>query len=304
MHACRRAVLSKVFCTPGYYCPENSTSSRMFPCGSEDLYCPLGSALPTPVSKGYYTTVGLRHDGIDDPKTALVRDSQRECPPGTYCVGGIKRKCPAGKYGSTRGLSNRSCSGACHPGYFCKEGAHSGKESKCGATGLYCPEGSFEPTPVTSGYWTISGGPLTRANQSICPAGYFCSIGIRRKCPKGRFGATAGLDSKGHIRMPARSYCPIASIVTLALQGVWQPTVFLLLHARLSAGWYCPIGSTSSQQEECGGEDVYCPMGATAPVPTDEGYFAVDGTIEYLRQNQVLCDGDAAFSALCPKTTI
>ena len=137
------------------------------------------------------------------------------------------------------------------PGYFCKEGAHSGKEQvRC--DGPLLPRGSFEPTPVTSGYWTISGGPLTRANQSICPAEYFCSIGIG-KCPKGRFGATAGLDSKGahpHARQDRTAPSRPRSRRFVLQGGLAVPTVFLLLRSGpCSAGWYCPIGSTSSQQE-------------------------------------------------------
>jgi hypothetical protein len=42
-----------VLCPEGFYCPDKAT---MIECGSIDVYCPLGSVLPTPVTAGYFTT--------------------------------------------------------------------------------------------------------------------------------------------------------------------------------------------------------------------------------------------------------
>ena len=298
------------FCEPGYYCPENSTSSKMFECGSVNLYCPLGSTLPINVSPGYYTTVGyLGDEEYDDPGKINVRDSQRECPKGSYCVDGVKRLCPAGTYGGSTGLTSAECSGKCRQGYFCKIGASSDTESKCGNPKVYCPLGSFSPTIVSNGYYTITGGPLTRSNQTICQPGYYCTKGIRRKCPAGKYGLTHGLNTSICTAIcPAGSYCVINSVSpTMCPAGRFGSKPGLTSSAcsgPCRAGWYCPLGSVKDTQEECGGEHVYCPTGSSNPLPVEEGYFAADGADATIRQDQVICDGDAALSAFCPKTTM
>lgn len=43
-------------CDSGWYCPESSISSRQIACGGEDRFCPSGSASPTKVSLGFYTS--------------------------------------------------------------------------------------------------------------------------------------------------------------------------------------------------------------------------------------------------------
>ena len=59
---------------------------------------------------------------------------QVQCPPGTYCMEGVRRPCPQGTYGSSPGLSSSRCSGPCHAGY-------------------YCPQGSPSPIPCVPGSW-------------------------------------------------------------------------------------------------------------------------------------------------------
>lgn len=64
--------------------------------GAHDIH-PLGlgmtpvhqaSPLAIPVPDGSYSLGGPAH---------LTHDAVRECPPGSYCAGGIKRPCPAGR---------------------------------------------------------------------------------------------------------------------------------------------------------------------------------------------------------------
>merc|ERR1719502_2053227 len=40
-----------------------------------------------------------------------------------------------------------------------------------------------------------------------------------------------------------------------------------------AAGYYCPSGSTSATQHECGGPGVFCPVGSAAPVPVLQGHY-------------------------------
>lgn len=56
-------------CARGFFCPQNSTSSRQNECGGEYLYCPVGSALPTEVDIGHYSTGG----------TPTTRFAQQRC---------------------------------------------------------------------------------------------------------------------------------------------------------------------------------------------------------------------------------
>jgi hypothetical protein len=43
-------------CLPGYYCTAGSSDPKQNPCGSDKVYCPLGSGEASSVSDGYYAT--------------------------------------------------------------------------------------------------------------------------------------------------------------------------------------------------------------------------------------------------------
>ena len=138
-------------CEAGYYCPEGSTSQNERECGGVRLYCPAGSSIPVPVDEGYYT-VGAQ--GTDnDANTTQV--AQVLCEPGNYCVDGAKYTCPEGFFGGSFGLSSQECSGECSPGYTCGAGAVDSRESQCGNSTVYCPQGSFEVVPVSDGYYSV-----------------------------------------------------------------------------------------------------------------------------------------------------
>jgi hypothetical protein len=112
---------SESICEPGYFCPVGSTSSVMKPCGGSARYCPKGSPRPIPVTLGFFTTpIGAGR--------ATNRSSQVECPRGSYCIGGIRTLCPAGRYGSTTGLTSPGCTGPCTAGFYCKIGAWNCRE--------------------------------------------------------------------------------------------------------------------------------------------------------------------------------
>jgi hypothetical protein len=102
-------------CEEGYYCPSYpmppSTKGDQIECGSVDLFCPLGSSKPTNVTLGYYTIGG------DERNTTRITEVQ--CEEGYYCAAGVKRACPAGTYGETKGLTDKKCSGFCPAGSMC-----------------------------------------------------------------------------------------------------------------------------------------------------------------------------------------
>ena len=182
-------------CDPGYVCPTESTSSRQIRCGGPGVFCPGGTHEPTPVAAGYYSHSG----GVD------TRSLEAICPTGSYCVGGVARLCPAGRFGSVTGLADDGCEGLCKKGFYCPEGStsetqvacpvgrYSGAGAKnekcdgicakgyycplasfvatqfqCGGEMNYCPEGSAIPHNVTIGYYSVGGNSTTRSWQVQC----------------------------------------------------------------------------------------------------------------------------------------
>jgi hypothetical protein len=99
------------------------------------------------------------------------RSARAECDLGTYCDGsGVAQACPAGRYGSTAGLTNSSCSGLCADGVLCLRQTSSASGQPCPVgqfclTGiaLACPAGTYNPsTGATNASWCVP-----------CPAGTF-----------------------------------------------------------------------------------------------------------------------------------
>ena len=48
-------------CYKGFYCKAASTTPRQYPCGHANVFCPTGSGSPTPVNRGYYTSIGWKY---------------------------------------------------------------------------------------------------------------------------------------------------------------------------------------------------------------------------------------------------
>lgn len=93
------------------------------------MFCPTGSAAPTSVASGYYTTwtplgssgdiTGAYVDGGALAATnQTTRSAQQICEKGSYCVNGVKRLCPGGVYGATQGLATAACTAPCSAGYY------------------------------------------------------------------------------------------------------------------------------------------------------------------------------------------
>jgi hypothetical protein len=215
----------------------------------------------------------------------------RKCEPGHYCENEKRNKCPSGTFGSISGLQNASCSGLCAPGYYCPLASISSHANKCykengnissknyTISSVYCPEGSSIPLEVPSGYYSIdingndditintnSPSKIESLRVAIkkCPKGWYCpgkSDGKRFRCAGGTYGSMEGLDTS-----TCTGKCP--------------------------AGYYCPAGSFEPYSKPCSSDPTkYCPIGSERPLPTQEGYYAVD----YIKQ-------DASSSAFLAKT--
>mmetsp|Transcript_3555 Transcript_3555/g.5536 ORF Transcript_3555/g.5536 Transcript_3555/m.5536 type:complete len:1103 (+) Transcript_3555:128-3436(+) len=239
-------------CLAGWYCPEGSIARNQVACGNTSVFCPPGSSAPTHVSTGFYT-VGSNEDYSTTNRSenylTSTRTAQKECDVGHYCLAdGVRRVCPAGRYGSSIGLSSPECSGVCEQGYYCPEASTSPRQYQCGADSVYCPLGSREPQPVAIGYYTVGGGIATHFAERRCEPGHYCQNGKKYFCTAGRYG-----DQFGQVHENCTDMC--------------------------AAGYYCPEGSTSPYEVQCGEPSRYCPTGSKRPIQVDEGYYTVGGNL-------------------------
>jgi hypothetical protein len=177
---------------------------------------------------------------------SLTRYEITLCEPGSYCVDGIKYICPSGTFGSNYGEISSSCSGLCSPGYYCTEGSTNPRASPCGAPNLFCSIGSSSPTFVSSGYFGINDDgstETTRISVQLCYLGYYCpGDGYSYPCPAGQYGDLIGLS---------------------ACSG------------ECSGGYYCPLGSASPTQYQCGNTSVYCTRGSSTPQTIHPGFYGI-----------------------------
>ena len=208
----------------------------MMDCGV-GFYCPAGSSDPIPVPFGYFT--------LPNDVPLFLRFAISICPLGSYCILGVPTLCPAGFFGDSYGMSSMNCSGLCLHGYLCPRGTVSPRSHDCGNSSVYCPTGSYVPTPVSPGYYSgpIYVDPKNRFLQWICPVGHFCSDGESRLCDGGHFGNSTGLSS---------SSCT----------------------GSCRSGYFCPPGSVSDTEHECGGVDRYCPPGSDSPSYVPDGFVS------------------------------
>lgn len=177
-------------CEAGYYCPQPATTGRARKCGDPRYFCPARSDAKRATRSGHYTL----------PEGSDVATEERICPLAHYCTDGRKTICPAGVYGDVEGLGTDRCGGPCLPGYYCPVGTASAHAHECGSkddSSLYCPLGSVEPSICPEGWYVKperSQDP-DKANVGdridVCPAGYYCSRGLRHECQDGHIGPSS-----------------------------------------------------------------------------------------------------------------
>jgi hypothetical protein len=152
-------------CLKGYYCPAGSISSSEKHCGSANVFCPVGSARPSRVSRGYYS---VDTHGNNLTSSATTRTKQLQCPVGSYCTKGVRKVCPAGRYGGTMGLHSSKCSGPCLRGYYCpQESTYPGSHSSNPLVMKICPPGKYNSK--------LGGKSLSDCLD--CTTGYQCLAG-------------------------------------------------------------------------------------------------------------------------------
>ena len=154
-------------CPKGFFCPVTAPDKNLtVPCGySATQYCPEHSHQPLPTAQGFFATGFVRPQVTpSSPGSNTLQvggfTAQVKCPRGSYCIDGVKKLCPAGRYGGSTGNTNASCSGLCTAGFFCPEGSTVSTQKPCGIDAtVFCPTGSAAPTRVLRSYYSNGHGP-------------------------------------------------------------------------------------------------------------------------------------------------
>ncbi len=206
-----------------------------YPCGNVTVHCPAGSLTPTPVSPGFYTAAVAATNTTDVMARAI------ECPPGSFCSGGVRRPCPEGTFVGSSLRTNVSECRTCTAGGYCPAG--SAAATPCGDDTMYCPSGSTAPMTAEPGYYT-EGAVGNRVARVQCDPGLFCpGDGHAHPCPAGRYGDTPGLTNA-------------------SCSGVCAGGVLCAAQTASAAGQVCPSGHYC-----VAGLAYACPSGTYNPTP-------------------------------------
>ena len=194
-------------CSAGHWCGAGSVSGSANVCGGPGVFCPVGSAQPTPVAAGYYSLPAF------DPamRIALMHmkeDAVEQRSNSTRFRFGLRE--------STADRDNvhmRTGDGW----DYVRVGAWTGLESK-----LLTP-----PSLITTR------AASTSSVQNACPPGTYCMEGVAALCPAGTFGATFGL---------VNSLC--SGSCTSGFYCIAGSTLAAPPHATCAnASYYCPAAS-------------------------------------------------------------
>jgi hypothetical protein len=271
-------------CAPGFYCSGASTSATAEPCGGEGVYCPRGSGAPRTPRPGFFTAA---EDGSADADSVLSRSRELPCPAGSYCVGGVRAPCPAGRFGAAPRLNASSCSGACEQGFYCPAGSVSATERRCGSAAFFCAAGAGAPAPVPPGYYSVDAGDganyITRVNAStpgalapLPPPPLPLSSCARAWAAVGEAGAeAAALAALAAPGSPLEDGLEVGVVVGAAGGGATRAAALLCPPGSFCAGGVaapCPAGRWGGGWGEarpgCSGPcaaGYYCPPGSATP---------------------------------------
>ena len=156
--------------------------------------------------------------------------------------------------------------------YWCPSNSTNATALPCGSAAVYCPAGSSAPVQALPGQVTVGGDAFnSRTGAVLCPAGSYCLNGIAAPCPAGRFGCSTGIGSA-------------------------------LCSGPCTPGFFCPLGSSSSQAYPCGGNAsdplaaaFYCPTGSGSPQAVSSGFYSTGSGTDapHVASGQALCPAGA-----------
>ena len=128
-----------------------STAATEKTCGGPDFICPAGSVSPTPTKSGHVAVARGAGARAGFAKEILGVE-------GGWVSKGVQFYCPAGTFGNTSGVQalNETACFACYPGYRCPDAGHTtNTQRSCGASDLFCPEGTAVPNQIRRGYYGV-----------------------------------------------------------------------------------------------------------------------------------------------------
>ncbi|MDR3742451.1 MAG: SMC family ATPase [Terracidiphilus sp.] len=181
-------------CAAGFYCAAgafaaspaytSATAAATFGLCTPGHYCPLQTSSPQSCSAGTYTPAYGNSAATDC----------FDCIPGEYCASAGEANpdgnCTAGYYCPSGSTSSTAY--VCDLGYYCPEG--SGQETKCVAGTYQDQTGQSSCKVCLAGYYCVSG---SAASTTVCPQGYYCPANtsdyLQYPCAPGTFGAATGL---------------------------------------------------------------------------------------------------------------
>ena len=238
-------------CSPGYYCPKNSTSPQEVPCPAgtyssvynataetECVQCPAGKACTTVAllapdadcQAGYFCTLGV---DVTIPDGVTNTGTGGPCPQGFYCLPGTLAPdaCPQGTFGERTELIRADDCSPCLGGSYCL-GGEATPTATC-SDGYFCPGNNTDASPV--GY--------------ECPGG--------RYCPAGSASPTQCLSGKyipiSRVASTSCDDCPAGMVCNLQEQqgSPWYETSYYIVPVFCLRGYYCPAGTGSMHQFPC-----------------------------------------------------
>jgi hypothetical protein len=182
-------------CDGGFYCPGPANTSPTKKC-SPGYYCKLGAAVPMPND----TITG---DICPEGKFCSEGSTEGEpCPKGRYGdKEGLEdanqcQACPKGFYCPTTGLKSNEVTLKCDAGYWCKgESPEKAPDNKTYGVkcpeGNYCPEGTPDPRPCSSGTYQPYIGKMSSDDCLACEPGFYCdnpgSNNMTEECNEGYY---------------------------------------------------------------------------------------------------------------------
>jgi hypothetical protein len=192
-----------------------------------------------------------------------------QCEPGFYCTSGVRRKCAAGVYGKSYGLSKPDCDGKCAPGHYCPQASTSYTQVRYTLYIHIC----IHVHEVLYIYIYIGSYSEFFFFFLMHQLHVFCS---KVRCPAGRFGAPVRNSSLVSTNQNQETVNYQVKLDGGNNEFDDDPGLRShLCHGQCKPGYYCPEGSTSGYEFKCGGDDVYCPEGAGQPFKVTEGYYSV-----------------------------
>lgn len=300
-HYCQNSATTEpTKCAGGTYSNEGAATCDTCPA---EYYSLEGSEYCSPVPPGYKinaandnievcphttysrwgeTTCSTCEDGYLCPEMSSEGSAwHNSCPKGSYCIGGVQTKCPAGQYGTMeRGSSSDVCQD-CPPGYNCQPGTADFELVPCPAGGycptgtavIACPAGTFNDQLYARSISDCKTCPIghqcgeeSTDKGSVCAEGYYCPRGSgdgSYPCPAGTHGnsQTGKKDINECLPCPPGHYCE---------EGSGAPTP-------APAGYYTPLSGMPSM------DSLYlCPPKHYCPdtgMTTYKGHFCEAGYV-------------------------